>query len=463
MWKRRMAWRDSRWRMLPLAVVLASIFSLTSLGAGQAAEAAPPPLRLAPAEESLEDAMVAMLPYLLQDDEMPDGYFRAATQAIPNYVQALDSAIADRADGKQVATTFANLTRAGRLLRATHNLAPVDLTVRPIAVTTDLYTGSSQATLMVGDPAQHLGLKPSVPVTPRDAPTLGEQASAYHVELEQADARTIAEVIVWRRGRLVFTIIAARFATDDQDVSPAALALATRWDARLARLAPFPDFTVPLLPTMPDQSRRLNLYWSLLAQLPRSTILGRDYRYLGLSAVSNLQLLLDTRDSGPGLDDPRATYQRVVVDEQYVLGATMALIERPPAGSPLDANRARISYGYHVFADRQGARTALAADPREIGQRMTEEINIGRGADLTLAETSTDTDLGVPRRTLKGRIVTVSPYGAPTDLTTVRWVRGNVELFVNAATPPGKNVEPQIQAAIDSLHASLGTNPFPSR
>ena len=102
--------RFSRWSWsLRLLIVVAIV--------GQGIAATHTPARAQAAEDSTEEATIALLPYLFQPEEAPAGYTLTTTVAYPSEAQAFEAVMIPPPDPRPMEALLSQLVDAGRIVR----------------------------------------------------------------------------------------------------------------------------------------------------------------------------------------------------------------------------------------------------------------------------------------------------------------------------------------------------------
>ena len=179
-------------------------------------------------------------------------------------------------------------------------------------------------------------------------------------------------------------------------------------------------------------------------------------------------LLLDSRHAPGALADATALRARLVDQEKHIVGISRDLRATEASSTPPGSRFPNAAFGYHLYADAEGAAEALRADVDEMRLRLSEEVAVGQAHELRLVEAQTDQRGDGPlRRTFHGGFTATAAgdltEDVPVDLLSIRWQRGNVELYVDMLVKSGGDAAALAQPIADQLDATYTSRPLPAR
>ena len=178
-----------------------------------------------------------------------------------------------------------------------------------------------------------------------------------------------------------------------------------------------------------------------------------------VDTIGNAELLNDgPRLAEAPISDPAVLRERLLERERRILGIHKEYLPVPEAADPPDTRFPSLASGYHLYADADGAREALAASATEIALRMIEAIPV---PTPTLGEITPPLRLGEETRALTGRVR--FDDGLEVEVTTLRWRRGSVELYADVAAAAGADLGELLVRLAQQHDAVYAANPLPAR
>jgi hypothetical protein len=269
-------------------------------------------------------------------------------------------------------------------------------------------------------------------------------------------------MIAWQRGRLVFTVSAFGAPDTANAALPALVELAARAEIRIVSQPALPENMPPTSPYLGTAAQRLELYKALAdRQIPGDTF-GAAQKSDGVSAIPNALFVLDSQIADPSLTNPRLVADRLLTSERRILGTNQQFGADGPKDGPVSTTFPRVSVGYHLYADADGAREAMGASAAELSLRLNEEIYLlNEPTKQVMSDTTSATSLGEQTRTLTGHVMVDD--GTHILVTSIRWRRGAVELFADVAVVDGTDPGDLIQTATSQLDAVYTSRPLPGR
>lgn len=425
----------------------------------------PMPVRAqATEEESSEAATAGLFPLLMPDAEAPAGYTFDFTRAFDNAAATLEHLTVEPTDPRQPGEILGVYESAGRVVRLLQGLEPVDPdSAAGLRVNTILFRTPEGAARALQDPSLALFVTPLEQVTPMDAPALGEGSAGFRVDYRgtSGELEDRANAVVWRQGRLAFSVLSYGTPEQADAAMPLVLELARKQQARVAAL-PTPPATFGAPPAgMPAAQARVEWYRQLADRVLPDEAAGANLESQGVSSISNAIMVLDARDAAPSLQDPMTVVDRLLAREHRVVGVSKSYQPVEGMSDPPDTRFPDISVGYHLYADAAGATEALAAPTDEIALRMSEEIAIGDSRDVQLADVAIATQVGDQMRALGGAFTTTDAEPITLALVSIRWRRGPVELFVDVAALPTIDMTALTAQLVEQLDATYAANPLP--
>ena len=444
----------SRWPRL-VNLVLALTFVI-GLGVGAA-----DPTAAQPTDESVEEATLALLPYLPPDNAGPAGYSRTSTRGWTNAAQALEAVTIPPADPRPPEALLPPLVETGRVVRLRKDFEKSDdPDAGVVSFNASLFRGQDGAAKGLQDPSLLIFILPDDKITRLDVPAIGDEAVGYRIEGlgDEPDEPYRSSLVAWRRGRVAFAVSAE----DSKEGSslPLATEFARQQDARIAGLPALPDRVGTPAQFMPTDARQLELYQALVERTLPDDVLPGETKPLGTSSIANAILLLDAPSAASPASDPRALADRLVKQERRILGVSRSIESTGGSANPPDSRFPSVSFGYHLYADAGGATEALQAPPAEIVLRLIEETPLPDPRELTMNDVQSVGMMGEQSRVLRTGFTT-SDSGVNISVLTVRWRRGAVELFVNAAAGPGTNPDDVVRPLVEQLDATYSVRPLP--
>ncbi len=358
------------------------------------------------------EALLSLLPYRLQDADLPPGFqlldHTAATPASRAF--DLGATLADSQDALQ------ELQRNGFLAGIEQVIGPNDNTpVRLFDYSVELYASDRQASAAYHDDLD-------VPQTGRlqsDNPPLslrlGDESGAVHVVATSAvtGLQTAYEGVFWRRGRLVFGLLMVIY--DRTETLDQALPFAQAADRHAAGL-PAPTLgaqaTLPVIGSDPYEEEAM---YALYSRLPSPDQSPFGFMAQARSIITNADLLIDAAD-------PRAAFSRITGEWKRVTEAERVYFTLQ--GDTGDVWHVRLA----LSADVAGA-IANVLDPDHQPNSAVETY----GLPQPLGETSR----------LYRESYTLAD-GLPRESWRAMWTRGRVVLTVYTTGPAGDFTAQQV-------------------
>jgi hypothetical protein len=415
-------------------------------------------------EESPEEATILLLPYLLPTDDVLTGYTLSTTLAYPNEAEAFESVMIPPPDPRGMEAIFSQFANAGRVVRLRQGFENLDDKNAPeIGFVIAAFRDPQAASRAVNDPRLLVAVLPDAQIAAFTAPTFGTgiDAVAAHTVDQTFDEKIGAQrsmLLVWQRGRLVFTTVA----TGSTEVANGSLLnlvdLAARADTRIASLPAFPTEISPSPAYMPSAAQRLRAYQALADRLPVDDALGETVELFGVASIPNTLIVLDSRIADAPVSDARFVKNRLMDDERRVLGIAQRFSGAHPDPSVPASSYPGVAVGYHLYADAAGAQEAFMAPNAEMALRINEEIYLLNDPtrQIVTDEMSTTT-IGDQTRMMTSHITLDD--GTEVDFTTLRWRRGAVELFADVVNLAGTDNSALINKAVESLDAAYTSQP----
>ncbi|MBA2450502.1 MAG: hypothetical protein H0V51_21010 [Chloroflexi bacterium] len=404
--------------------------------------------------------MVALRDYKLQADELPSGYAIDSEQAFGNEAQAVESTTRQPPDPRPADALLEPLEASGRVVRVRQVLnKPGEPEAAELLFNVVLFRAPEGAESALKDPSLVLFTPPDLEITTLAQAPIGDGASAFQLDTlnEVGEVEDRARAVFWRRGRVAFAVVASGPPVVADAAASLVAELAQRADTRLATLPPLPA-PVAAPTWMPPVQARLGLYRALVDRtLPDDAFVG--FQSPGVDTIGNAELLNDgPRLAEAPISDPAVLRERLLERERRILGIHKEYLPVPEAADPPDTRFPSLASGYHLYADADGAREALAASAAEIALRMIEAIPV---PTPTLGEITPPLRLGEETRALTGRVR--FDDGLEVEVTTLRWRRGSVELYADVAAAAGADLGELLVRLAQQHDAVYAANPLPAR
>jgi hypothetical protein len=178
-----------------------------------------------------------------------------------------------------------------------------------------------------------------------------------------------------------------------------------------------------------------------------------------VSTIPNSLIVLDSKIAPAPASDARFVADRLLKAEHRILGTSKrwepadADYHTPSSGFPT------VAVGHHIYADADGAREAFSAQNAEMALRFNEEIYVlNDPMRQPLADATSTMNLGDQTRTMTGKATLDD--GTQVDLTSVRWRRGAVELYVDVASAVGTDSSTLVRQTVQALDAAYTSKPM---
>ena len=274
-------------------------------------------------------------------------------------------------DTGPMATLLSMFTDTGRIVRLRQGFESDEDDPAGLALVIAAFRDTQGAAQGLTNPGLLEFLQPDSTIATIAAPSLGfavDGVAAYTID-QTLDVDTGPErmvMLAWQRGRLVFSTTATLPSDSTPQAATTALTrlveMATRTDARAASL-PALARQLPMAPAfMGTAQRRLELYQALAERLLPDDALGDAYNAdLGVSAIPNALMVLDSQIAEAPVSDPTFVKERLLTSERHILGVSKRY---QPAASDDDDPSTQyptVAIGHHVYADADGAREAFGA------------------------------------------------------------------------------------------------------
>lgn len=308
--------------------------------------AAPPP--------SSEEQLLGILPYRLQQPDLPAGFMIDEQDAVTPAQLAFDPQVT--IDAAQ--TNLRDIQRLGFLIGFTQAITPNEVKpVRIFAYRARLFTTERTASDDLHASSDNLAASADEADNPPLPMRLGDEALAVHVRANSPDSNNIAaEAIYWRRGRLSFRVLLD--VLDGTESLDQLVPLAMAADQHAASVTPPAPSTSAVLAAAGTEGERVAALYALLDRMlsPSRNPIGLRPAFLAL--VSNADLILNA-------NDPRATYTRLAQSWKRVTGILLNF--NTLQGKSGD----QLNISFSLSADATGA-TANVLDPEHQPGSMTE-------------------------------------------------------------------------------------------
>ena len=234
---------------------------------------------------------------------------------------------------------------------------------------------------------------PGDTVTSREVPKLGEESVGFRNDFKVVEGQDPgrSNIVAWRRRRVVWVVAAV--GTPETSDAAIPMALDRPWytmpawrRSRRSRRSPRPG-----RPRCPTRRHGSTLYQGLNDRLLGGYPFVEPSDTVGTSAIPNAMLLLDSRHVAGALADATALLRARLVDqEKHIVGISRDLRATEASSTPPGSRFPNAAFGYHLYADAEGAAEALRADVDEMRLRLSEEVAVGQAHELRLVEAQTD-------------------------------------------------------------------------
>ena len=401
-------------------------------------------------EANAETATLELLPYLLQESDLPGAYESDATRGFTNEAQVFDYD-----DSRPIETLLAPMEAAGRVVVLRQFFVDFgDPDAAEIRFSVARFRTAQGAALALQDPSLiSLVMEDEVLEPVAERPALGNGSARYRTALQDADGDLVIDRLVWQRGPLVFVLLTQGAPEAVADLMLGIDAIALNADERYAALPPAGPIT-PAPAYMPSGPTRLALYQALRDRLlAADALVGFLDAYYGV--IPNPILLLDAQEADEPIAGPEAMLARLEA-ERRVLGLVQVFEASEATAVPEGSRFPTLAVGYHLYADAAGAAEALGASAEEVALRFYQEPGSPFPA---LTEVASPVALGEQTRAFTGRVRFGD--GVEVDVMTLRWRRGAVELFADAMVAVDADPVPALVQIAEQLDAAYQADPLP--
>ncbi|MHB8575937.1 MAG: hypothetical protein ACYDCQ_11475, partial [Dehalococcoidia bacterium] len=330
-----------RWLLAGVAIAACTVGAVgVRTGDAQTPPAAAP---------SPEEAILSLLPFQLQPADVPAG-FQLVTEGATTPSE-LAYTIGNTQDESQ--QILKQIQRDGYQVALAQALVPDEATpVRAFIyqmtlLSTDLKAGAFlHNTLNVSGSQTAAVDNPPVPVR------LGDESGAVHIVLTRANSNNAQrEILIWRRGRVVFEVELETF--DSTESLDQAVPVAVAADRRAATLTP-PPVAQAARSASGSEEYRVDALYGLSDRLPDATQAPVGLLAEGAGVLNNADLLLEATD-------PNAMYTRLAQSWKRVTGVQTRYDTLQSADGEV------LTVAYTLSADAAGAHAYLLDPDRRPG------------------------------------------------------------------------------------------------
>lgn len=445
--------------LLRRALAGAAAFALVALllmpGIAPGAAAQPTP---SGPTESAEEATVFLQQYRLPDDVAPAGYAHAYDVAWTNPAEAFGSTVGEFPDPRPPEETLREYEAVGRVVQLLSLYTSQDKDAAELWYGINLFRTPEGAAQALKNPMLAESVRSNDRVVGVQLPGLGQGVAAYKVEKLDAEGgvRKRNDIVLWQRGRMVFTLAASGAPAAVDALTPGLPAVADNAASRLAALPEPPATFGPPAAYLPSGIATLQLLQSLHQRLlPDDAFPGLELDVEDPMSIP--ELMHETPVAAAPISDVRVYKQRAVEAERLIIGLSKAYKTPGAAANPPGSTYPLVNTGYYVYADALGAAEAINAPPAEVALKLYQE-----NADLPSAPIVAEVPLPTVGEQSRAFKATWSLGERPIDTATLRWRRGAVELWVDVSVASGQDVGPLMADAAAKLDGAYAAAPLPA-
>jgi len=337
-------------------IVLLSL--LTALGTAlpgghglRTAAAQTPPAALAP-----EEAVIALLPYLLTPTDIPAGYQLFSTGA--------NSAASYAATAADPAADFAEEISSGFVVSTEQTLSPVvqDGSVPGVLFAIELYTDAAAARRYASGQSFPPAADATSTVDPVTLPaTVGEASFAYHSTY--SDTGQGSYTVRWQHGRLGLRVFT--YAPAGKEQLDDALALVSAFEAKEAAL-PAPALGPPTVSAPATEAQRLDAALQLQSLSIDPAASPAGYTFNATTVVPAAAVVAAAGDPMRALHQVAEQWKRLMEIDQTFVSAQNSTVSLTTA-AVLDVDAAGATADVNAYDAPPGGTVATLPAPAQLG------------------------------------------------------------------------------------------------